>query len=315
MKTFIINPNDANQRLDKFIEKTVKKLPSSLLYKYIRLKRIKVNGKKAEINYRLKEGDIVEMYINDEFFEAASNPLAFLKIKPKLDIIYEDDNIMLINKEKGVIVHSDDKEDYNTLINHILAYLYNKGEYDPENENLFTPSLCNRIDRNTQGIVIAAKNADTLRIINEKIKNREIKKYYLCIAHGIFDKKSDTLKGYLIKNKEENKVYVTDRKIPNSKEIITSYKVLKEKGNLSLLEIELITGRTHQIRAHLAHIGHPLLGDGKYGTNELNKEYNIKTQELCAYKVEFKFKTIEEKLSYLNNKSFKIENIKFFQNF
>jgi len=315
MKTFIINPNDANQRLDKFIEKTVKKLPSSLLYKYIRLKRIKVNGKKAEINYRLKEGDIVEMYINDEFFEAASNPLAFLKIKPKLDIIYEDDNIMLINKEKGVIVHSDDKEDYNTLINHILAYLYNKGEYDPENENSFTPSLCNRIDRNTQGIVIAAKNADTLRIINEKIKNREIKKYYLCIAHGIFDKKSDTLKGYLIKNKEENKVYVTDRKIPNSKEIITSYKVLKEKGNLSLLEIELITGRTHQIRAHLAHIGHPLLGDGKYGTNELNKEYNIKTQELCAYKVEFKFKTIEEKLSYLNNKSFKIENIKFFQNF
>lgn len=315
MKELIINKNDAGQRLDKFLTKVLKNMPFSLIYKSIRLKKIKVNAKKTEISYKLKENDIITLYINDEFFEKDNSQFDFTKIKPSLNIVYEDENIVLVDKKQGVLVHSDENEDYNTLINHIKAYLFLKNEYNPKEENSFSPALCNRIDRNTGGIVIAAKNAQTLRIINEKIKNKEIRKFYLLLVFGILNKKQGKLTSILEKNEEQNKVFVVKNKTSNSKTAETLYKVLKEKGNFSLIEAELLTGRTHQIRAQFADIGHPLVGDTKYGTNEQNKGLKRKYQALYSYKVIFDFKENAEHLEYLKGKCFEIKNIYFVEEF
>lgn len=310
MKTVVINGNDCGQRLDKFLGKYCINMPQSLMYKAIRKKRIKVNGKKSEISYRLAEGDVVDMYINDEFFEEQEYNSSYRTLEPKLNIVYEDENILLMDKPVGLIVHDDDTEKVNTLLNHMKAYLYRKGEYNPDDENTFAPSLCNRIDRNTGGIVIAAKNAQTLKVINEKIKSREIKKFYLCLVQGRLDKKADTLKGYLVKNTDQNRVYIHDTPQKDGKSIATKYRVLREDKLTSLVEVELLTGRTHQIRAHFASIGHPLAGDGKYGTNEFNKKVGMKTQALYSYKLKFAFSD-ENHLSYLNGKSFEVENVDF----
>lgn len=310
MKEFIINSNDANQRLDKFIQKSVPRLPQSMMYKAIRNKRIKINGKRAEISTRLQAGDIVQMYINDEFFDTTIET-EFMAAPAVLDIVYEDENIILIDKKNGLVVHEDNENTVDTLINRLKHYLYDKGEYKPEMENSFAPSLCNRLDRNTGGIVIAAKNAESLRILNQKIKDRELEKYYLCITVGVPPKKKDTITAYLEKNSDDNTVKVTDRKTDKNKTIITTYKVLKAKGNLALLEIKLDTGRTHQIRAHMAHIGCPLLGDGKYGINKVNKEYKIKTQALYSYKLKFTFETDSGCLEYLNGKEFEVKDVWF----
>lgn len=310
MKEFIINSNDANQRLDKFIQKSVPRLPQSMMYKAIRNKRIKINGKRAEISTRLQTGDVVQMYINDEFFDTTVET-EFMAAPPVLDIVYEDENIILIDKKNGLVVHEDNENTVDTLINRLKHYLYDKGEYKPEEENSFAPSLCNRLDRNTGGIVIAAKNAESLRILNQKIKDRELEKYYLCITVGVPPKKKDTITAYLEKNSDDNTVKVTDRKTDKNKTIITTYKVLKTKENLALLEIKLDTGRTHQIRAHMAHIGCPLLGDGKYGINKVNKEYKIKTQALYSYKLKFTFETDSGCLEYLNGKEFEVKDVWF----
>lgn len=311
MKSFIINQNDSGQRLDKFITKTAPKLPKSLLYKYIRLKRIKINRKRAEISTKLNVGDVVDMYINDEFFEEKPKTYDFMLASKKLNIIYEDENIILIDKPEGLIVHPDKNEYNDTLITRIQRYLFEKGEYNPDDENTFTPSLANRIDRNTGGIVIAAKNAETLRILNEKIKRREIDKFYLCLVHGILDKKEDTLVAYHIKDEEKNTVKISNKPFENSKTIKTKYKVLKEKNNISLLEIELLTGRTHQIRAHFSHIGHALVGDGKYGKNKFDRKKGFVHQALYSYKLRFNFKTDSGILEYLNQKEFHVENVWF----
>ncbi len=309
MKTVTINKNDANQRLDKFLTKFFKNMPQSAIYKYVRKKRVKVNGKKGDIDYRLREGDILSLYINDEFFCDNSNN-SFLNITPKLNILYEDKNIILVDKDFGMVVHEDKNEQKNTLVNHIKAYLFQKGEYDPKKENSFSPALCNRIDRNTGGIVIAAKNAETLKIINEKIKMREIKKFYLCLVWGHLKEKSGLLTGYLFKDCKKNTVFVYDTEKKGAKIIKTKYTVLEERTNTSLVEVELITGRTHQIRAHFAHIGHPLIGDGKYGSNEINKHYKLKHQALYSYKVRFDFSD-ENILSYLNGREFCVKNVPF----
>lgn len=311
MKSFTINRNDSGQRLDKFVTKSVPLLPKTLLYKYIRIKRIKVNGKRAEISTRLQENDVVEMYINDEFFEAAPQKYDFLKSSKNLNIVYEDENIILCDKKAGVLCHPDDKEYNDTLIDRIKRCLYEKGEFNPDSEISFVPALVNRIDRNTGGIVIAAKNAESLRILNQKMKDRELHKFYLCIVHGTPKAKSGLLEGYLHKNEDKNIVKISKTQFGDSKEIRTKYSVLDSKNGLSLIEVELLTGRTHQIRAHFASIGHPLLGDGKYGTNAQNKKYGYKKQCLYSYKLVFDFKSDAGILEYLNGREFTVQDVWF----
>ena len=314
MKKVVVNKNDAGQRLDKFLTKFLKNMPQSMLYKSIRKKRIKVNGKKGDIAYKLCEGDVIELYINDEFFGVEPSENAFMDMTPNINVVYEDENILIVDKKPGMIVHEDDGEKVNTLINHIKAYLYKKGEYNPENEMSFVPSLCNRIDRNTGGMVIAAKTAEALRIMNDKIKNKEIRKFYLCLVSGHLKKKSGELKDYLVKNNDQNRVYIEKDAKSGGKKIVTRYKVLAENELTSLVEVELITGRTHQIRAHFASIGHPLAGDGKYGTNEFNKKVGMKYQALYSYKLIFDFKD-ENALSYLNGKTIEVESVPFAENY
>ena len=307
MKEFQIKRNDAGQRLDKFLTKAVKGLPTSLMYKYIRTKKIKVNRARTEQKYVLCEGDIVQLFIKDEFFDSPErDDSALASIKPKLTIVYEDENIILCNKRPGVLVHEDDEGKDNTLIMHIKAYLYQKGEYDPDSEQSFAPALCNRIDRNTGGIVIGAKNAEALRVMNEKIKNDEISKFYYCVVHGKMPKRADTLTGFLLKDSDKNQVKIFDKQVKGSKNIITKYKVVAEKNGMSLLEIELVTGRTHQIRAHMSYIGHPLVGDGKYGINKDDRAKGYKYQALYAYRLRFDFDDDTGALGYLRGKEVKL---------
>lgn len=318
MRILKVGKNDAGQRLDKFLTKAVKGLPQSMLYKAIRTKKIKVNRARAKENQVLLAGDEIQLFIKDEFFHAPeSDTGALYRITPKLSIVYEDENILLLNKRPGVLVHEDAAGGENTLVMHVKAYLCQKGEYDPAREQSFAPALCNRIDRNTGGIVIAAKNSEALRIINEKIKGNEISKFYLCAAMGKMPRAADTLKGYLRKDSANNLVTVRDTPFAGAKNIITKYRVLAEAGGNSLLEVELVTGRTHQIRAHLAHIGHPLLGDGKYGENRNEKKRGYKFQALYAYRLRFDFITESGALSYLSGREFQIprEDVWFLRDF
>ena len=312
MKTTVtVTKNDAGQRLDKFLTKTYRNLPMSLLYKAVRKKDIRINGKRCEASSRLSEGDQIYLFLPDDALEIAPPTYEFMHASKALDIVYEDEHVMLLNKKAGLLVHPDDREFADTLIFRVQRYLYEKGEYDPADEQSFAPALVNRIDRNTSGIVIAAKTAVALRVLNQKLKEREIEKYYLCIVHGKMPKAEDTLEAYLEKNESQNRVYISDTQKQGARTIRTRYKVLEERGDLSLLEIHLLTGRTHQIRAHLASIGHPLLGDGKYGTNALNKGTGFNKQALCSYRLEFAFTSDAEELNYLNGKEFALTDVWF----
>ena len=314
MKELTVGKNDAGQRLDRFVAKAVPLLPDSLLQKYIRLKRIKVNGKPAKRDLRLSTGDVLTLYINDEFFEAPREDNAWLKIaKPRLNILYEDENILLADKKPGVLCHSAGKWDYNTLIANIQAYLAQKGEWHPKEENSFCPALCNRIDRNTGGIVIAAKNAEALRILNEKIRDREIEKYYLCAVYGRPKPDNGHLKNELFKDAVKNQVYVKSKPEPGSRSAVTEYQVLMTRAGLSLVECRLLTGRTHQIRVQMAYAGWPLLGDGKYGREQINRRFHEEGQALYSWRLCFDFSTDAGLLNYLRGKEFSVarENIDF----
>ena len=312
MKEFTIKKNDAGQRLDRFVGKAVPLLPESLLQKYIRLKRIKLNGKGAKRDTRLGEGDTVQLYINDEFFEKPREENSYLKVgTPRLDVIYEDENILLADKKPGVLCHSAGQWDYNTLIANIQAYMAQKGEWKPKEENSFAPALCNRIDRNTGGIVIAAKNAEALRILNDKIRDREIDKYYLCAVRGRPDPPAGRLENYLFKDAAKNQVYVKNRPEPGAKTAVTEYRLIASKGGLSLVECRLLTGRTHQIRAQMSHAGWPLLGDGKYGRESFNRDFDEKGQALYSYKLCFDFPTDAGILEYLRGRSFTVSRVDF----
>ena len=312
MRELTIGKNDAGQRLDRFVAKSLPLLPSALLQKYIRLKRIKVNGGRAERDYRLKEGDTLQLYINDEFFDKPREENMFLTLfRPSLEIVYEDENLMLLNKRPGLVVHADETEKVNTLINHIQAYLYQKREWNPRWENAFTPALCNRIDRNTGGIVIAAKNAETLRIINEKIRDREIDKRYLCITLGVPKPAEGKIECFLLKDEKKKEVAVYHKPVPGGKTAVTKYRTLEKRGELALVEVELLTGRTHQIRASFADLGCPLLGDGKYGRGEVNKRYGETRQALYSYRLTFDFPTDAGILNYLKGRSFSVETVPF----
>lgn len=302
MKSYITDKNSDGVRLDKFVMSVCKSLPVSMMYKCIRKKRIKVNGKKQDISYRLVCGDVVELYINDEFFEKENEDTAFLNSNADLNVVFEDENIIIVNKPAGLVVHTDDGgEATNTLISRIKKYLYDKGEYHLSDD--FAPALCNRIDRNTCGLVTAAKNAAALRVMNQKIKDREIRKFYYCVVKGTPEPEEAVKKAYILKDEEKKEVTVYDHPVKNAKTALTKYKILKKGTLSSLAEVELLTGRTHQIRAHFAYMGHPLAGDGKYGNREFNRIMGRKYQALCAYKLIFDFKTDGGVLEYLNGKT------------
>ena len=312
MKELTIRANDAGQRLDRFVGKAVPLLPESLLQKYIRLKRIKLNGKGAKRDTRLQAGDVLQLYINDEFFEKPREDNAWLKVgTPKLSIVYEDENILLLDKKPGVLCHSAGVWDYNTLIANVQAYMAQKGEWKPKEEHAFAPALCNRIDRNTGGIVIAAKNAEALRILNDKIRDREIEKYYLCAVRGKPRPPEGRLENFLFKDAQKNQVFVKSKPEPGAKTAVTEYRLLKTKGPLSLVECHLLTGRTHQIRVQMAHAGWPLLGDGKYGSERFNKDYEEKGQALYSYRLVFSFPTDAGILEYLRGKEFHVQKVDF----
>ena len=312
MRELIIGKNDAGARLDRFVSKALPLLPPALLQKYIRIKRIKVNGGRAQRDQRLTEGDVVQLYINDEFFDKPSEENMFLTLfKPQVDIVYEDENLLLVNKRPGLVVHADETEKVNTLINHIQAYLYQKREWNPRWENAFAPALCNRIDRNTGGMVIAAKNAETLRIINEKIRLREIDKRYLCITVGRPKPPEGRIECFLLKNEQKKQVSVYHKPVLGGKTAVTDYRTLETRGELSLVEVRLETGRPHQIRASFADLGCPLLGDGKYGRGDVNRRYGETRQALYAYELTFDLPTDAGLLNYLRGRTFTVENVPF----
>ncbi len=308
MRELRIGKNDAGQRLDKFLTKTLKNFPQSLLYKSIRLKKIKVNRHRATPSQLLAEGDILQLFLAEEFFvgEDARTEHSLAAIRGTPDVLYEDENILLLNKPAGIAVHEGEGNG-ETLIDRVQAYLYRRGEYDPAREQSFAPALCNRIDRNTAGIVIAAKTAEALRTMDEAIRDHRVHKKYLAVTHGTPSPASATLQGYLLKNEKTKQVRVWDAHPPRgAKEILTRYRVLETRGDLALVEVELLTGRTHQIRAHMAHIGHPLLGDGKYGVNRDDRARGYSYQALCSYEVCFDFKGQNSVLDYLDGRTFTI---------
>ena len=312
MREFTIGKNDAGQRLDRFVARNLPLLPPALLQKYIRLKRIKVNGKGSKRDTRLCVGDILQLYINAEFFDQPTEENLFLSVfRPQLNLVYEDENLLLVDKRPGMVVHADETEKVNTLINHIQAYLYQKKEWSPYQEGAFAPALCNRIDRNTGGIVIAAKTAEGLRVMNQKIRDRELKKYYLCIVHGTLPRPAGRLEGYILKDEAKKQVTVSSRPRPGAKTAVTLYETLAVRNGLSLVRCQLITGRTHQIRAQFAAAGHPLLGDGKYGSERQNKRYGRSYQALYSYRLEFCFTTDAGALAPLDGQQFQVEQVDF----
>ena len=313
MREFTIGPNDAGQRLDRWLAKTLPLLPAPLAQKYIRIKRVKCNGKGAKRDTRLVQGDVLQLYINDEFFDTPTPENAFLSVfKPQLDIVYEDENLLLVNKRPGLVVHPDEQEKVNTLLTHIQAYLYQKKEWNPRQENAFAPALCNRIDRNTGGIVIAAKNAETLRVMNQKIRDREVEKSYLCIILGAITPPAGRLEGYLLKDEAKKLVSVHKTPVPGGRTAVTLYQTLAQKNGLSLVACRLVTGRTHQIRSQFAAAGHPLLGDGKYGWARENKKYGrTGGQALCSYQLAFRFTTDAGCLAGLNGRVWTVDQVDF----
>lgn len=279
MRSFHVGRNDAGQRMDRFLTKLLENAPKSMIYKWIRKKRVKLNGKKCDIGHILSEGDFLELYINDEFFGNEKKTAEYLTKNADISVVFEDENILVADKPAGIKAH--DGED--SMLVRICAYLYQKGEYDPQSERTFSPALCNRIDRNTSGLVIAAKNAAALREMNEKIRNREVRKMYLLKTEGCVSPAEGEICGYVKKDDAARKMIFSFEPFDGAKKCETKYRALDKDGTV---EAELLTGRTHQIRASFAAIGHPLRGDVKYGAS---KNGGNTYQELRAYKLIFDF--------------------------
>lgn len=297
-----IGTNEAGQRLDKFLRKLLKDVPLSKIFKALRKGDVRVNGKKQKENYTLQLDDVVEIkYIQSN--KEKTKP-KFIKVESGgLKITYEDDNLLVVEKWPGVLVHPDQKGHEATLTDYVLSYLNEKGDYLPESEVTFTPASCNRLDRNTSGIVIFGKTFEGLRELNEIIREGKVDKYYNALVKGKV--KDGLYKGYILKNEEVNISKVYDNEVPNSKEIAMEVKTIQTNGAYSLLEINLITGRSHQIRAHLDHLGTPIIGDSKYGDRKLNSffanKFGLDCQFLYAYKLIFR--NTDGKLDYLKNKT------------
>ena len=293
MKQIQITRNDAGQRLDKFLTKFMPSLPKSMLYKSLRKNCVRINGRHVRDGaYVLSEGEELSLYFNDEFFTRRE---AHISENDNISVVYEDENILVVNKPTNLVVHADDRGSTDTLVSRVQSYLYKKGEYDPQSEHSFSPALCNRLDRNTSGLVIAAKNAAALRIINEKLKNREIKKYYMCVTEGLPPHESGLLQSSVTRENKRTSIG------KDGKEIRTKYRLIKSVGSRALLEIELLTGRTHQIRVQMSAVGCPLEGDVKYGAKRRNGGYS-----LCSFKLVFDFSSDAGELNYLNGKEITI---------
>lgn len=282
MRTITVNANDAGQRLDKFLTKLMPSMPKGMLYKLIRKKDIRLNGKRCQGSEMLSEGDELRIFAKEEFFAVQENS-TFRNASGTLSVVYEDDNILIACKPSGMYAHGGEGGAV-SLLDEIQKHLYLKGMYNPDAEQTFAPALCNRIDRNTEGLVIAAVNAAALRCMNEAIRERRVQKHYLAVTAAPLPKAADTCTAWLKKDAKTNKVTVLSEAPDKSfKCIRTRYTVLAQRGQRQLVDIELLTGRTHQIRAHLAHLGAPLLGDPKYGTQTAQEE----NQCLCAYSLHF----------------------------
>lgn len=315
MREFVISENDADQRLDRFLGKAVPLLPQSLAQKFIRTKRIKLNGKRGEQSQRLSVGDRVQLYIGDEFFDVSPAKYAHLAaISPELDIIYEDKNILIIDKKPGIVCQPDREDDRESLVTRVQAYLYKEKVWNPAEENAFVPALCNRIDRNTGGIVLAAKNAQALKTLNEKIRSGEVGKYYLCIVRGVPEPDKAVLESFILKDTEKNRVTVHSVELKGSKRAVTGYRVLETRGDISLVKCEIETGRSHQIRAQMASIGCPLLGDAKYGGVDGGRG-SEKYQVLYSYQVSFNFRGDSGVLEYLSGKTFEVKSVNFVEKY
>ena len=300
MKEFTINTNDSGQRIDKFLTKAMPDLPKSMMYRLFRKKDIKLNGKRCEISAILSEGDTVRVYVKEEVSAVKSQDMTFKQSSDELLIVYEDDNILVVYKPVGVDSHSNGTSTADTLIDRVKKHLWKKGEFIPEAESTFAPALCSRLDRNTSGLVTAAKNAVALREINSAIQSGALHKIYRCVTVSAPPERESIATAYHRKDEDRNIVRISDVPAEGFREIRTGWRTVAEKNGLYLLEVTLYTGRTHQIRAHLAHLGAPLLGDGKYGDIRANKRYGVFRQQLCAYALEFSLPETSP-LAYLNS--------------
>lgn len=310
MKEFVISAADDGRKLEKWLIREMPTVGMGQRQKFFRNKCFKLNGRHAKPDARLSKGDVLQIYVHDDCFAKPRREDPFLsKIRPQLSIIFEDENIIIADKRPGLMAHPDAHEKVNTLITHAQAYLYQKGEYEPGG---FAPALCNRIDRFTGGIEIIAKTEAAMKVLNQKIRDREVEKYYYCITLGSFSRREGMLDNYIIKSPEMKKVRVSPRMEPGGQRAQTKYRVLAQRNGLSLVECELLTGRTHQIRAQMAHSGHPLLGDNQYGNARQNEKYGrMNGQALCAYRLIFDFEGDAGCLAGLNGLTVQVKDVPF----
>lgn len=304
MKEIRITKNEENQRLDKFLLKYMNKATKAFIYKMLRKKRIKYNGKKAEGNELLQEGDSLLLYLSDETIVSFMEEKVIAQANRHFGIIYEDDDVLAVAKPAGLLTHPEKSDDKDTLIDQVLFYLYQKGQYAPSPQSAFTPALCNRLDRNTSGIVLAGKTLKGVQGLNEAIRNRQVDKYYLTMVKGEV-KEAGEISAFLSKEEGKNQVRISKEAGINAKESITRYRPLAYNHGYTLLEIHLITGKTHQIRAHMQSIGHPVVGDRKYGDIKVNQQFkqDFALSNQFLHGAKFVFSNISGSLGYLKGKT------------
>lgn len=316
MREFVITPNEANQRMDKYLGKLLKEAPKSFFYKMLRKKNIVLNDKKATGNEKLKTGDSIKLYLSEETFEKFAgekngipvvNPKKLGQWNLKEDIVYEDAHVLFLNKPVGILSQKATPDDI-SVNEYVIRYLLETKALSKEEMRTFKPSVCNRLDRNTSGLITAGKSLPGLQTLSAWFHDRTVGKYYLCLVKGVLDH-SEKISGYLKKNNKTNQVTISTKEEANAQRIETSYRPICSKNGVTLLEVKLITGKTHQIRAHLASIGHPIAGDFKYGNRSWNQKlkegYGLQSQLLHSWRLEVpKSLSLDSPLSALGGRAF-----------